>query len=156
MTAMLSSAAMRTVMKMLVQNTSTSSFGVPLFYNSFANLMVALVLPVFRGNQRILFPSLDVENYDVWQWVGLTSVAIIGVTQYSTRFMAIKLISPTLVGFIRTSEIVLAYAIQLVVLDTKPDATSLIGSGLVMVACIGVIFENWAIQKLNRRIKHLF
>ena len=154
--AMLSSAAMRTVMKMLVQNKSTSSFGVPLFYNSFANLMVALVLPVFRGNQRILFPSLDVENYDVWQWVGLASVAIIGVTQYSTRFMAIKLISPTLVGFIRTSEIVLAYAIQLVVLDTKPDATSLIGSGLVMVACIGVIFENWAIQKLNRRIKHLF
>ena len=43
MTAMFFSAAMRTVMKMLVQNKSTSSFGVPLFYNSFANLMVALV-----------------------------------------------------------------------------------------------------------------
>ena len=112
LTAMFSLAAMRTVMKMLVQNKSTSSFGVPLFYNSFANLTVALILPAFRGNQRILFPSLAVENYDVWQWVGLIAVAIIGVTQYSTRFMAIKLISPTLVSFIRTSEIVLAYAIQ--------------------------------------------
>ena len=156
LTAMFSSAALRTAMKMLVQNKSTSSFGVPLFYNSFANLMVALVLPVFRGDQRILFPSLDVENYDVWQWVGLISVAIIGVTQYSTRFMAIKLISPTLVSFIRTSEIVLAYAIQLVILDTKPYATSLIGSGMVMVACIGVIFESWATVKLNPRIQHLF
>ena len=69
------------------------------------------------------------------------SVAVIGVIHYLTRFMAIKLISPTLVSFIRTSEIVLAYVIQLVILGTKPYLTSLIGSGLVLVACIAIIFE---------------
>ena len=156
LTAMFSAAAMRTTMKILVQNKSTSSFGVPLFYNSFSNLIVSVVLPVFGGNQRILFPSSDVENYDVGQWVGLFAVAIIGVVQYSTRFMAIKLISPTLVSFIRTSEIVLSYVIQVVILGIKPNATSLIGSGLVMIACVGVIFEQWTVEKLNPKIQHLF
>ena len=156
LTAMFSIAGMRTVIKMLVQNKSTSSYGVALFYNSFANLIVAIVLPAFRGNQRILFPSVDVDIYDVWQWLGIVSVAVIGVIHYLTRFMAIKLIRPTLVSFIRTSEIVLAYVIQLAILGTKPYATSLIGSGLVMVACISIIFESLVVQKMNPKIQFLF
>ena len=144
------------VIKMLVKNKSTSSFAVPLFYNSFANLIVAMVLPAFGGSQRILFPSEDVEIYDTWQWLGLSIIAIIGVLHYSTRVMAIKLISPTLSSFIRTSEIVLAYVIQLVILGTKPYPTSLIGSGLVMVACIAIIFESWAVQKMNPKFQFLF
>ena len=115
-----------------------------------------MVLPAFGGSQRILFPSEDVEIYDTWQWLGLSIIAIIGVLHYSTRVMAIKLISPTLSSFIRTSEIVLAYVIQLVILGTKPYPTSLIGSGLVMVACIAIIFESWAIQKMNPKFQFLF
>ena len=115
-----------------------------------------MLIPAFGGNQRILFPSEDVETYGTWQWLGLSIVAIIGVLLYSTRVMAIKLISPTLSSFIRTSEIVLAYVIQLAVTGTKPYATSLIGSGLVMFACIAIIFESWAIQKLNPKLQHLF
>ena len=89
-------------------------------------------------------------------WISIVAVAIIGFIHYRTRYMALKLISPTLVSFIRTSEIVLAYVIQLVILGTKPYVTSLIGSGLVMVACIAVIFESWAAQKLNPKIQFLF
>ena len=154
--AMFSIAGMRTVIKMLVKNKSTSSYGVALFYNSFTNLIVAMVIPAFRGNQRILFPSVDVNMYNLWQCLGIVSVAVIGVIHYLTRFMAIKLISPTLVSFIRTSEIVLAYVIQLVILGTKPYLTSLIGAGLVMVACIAIIFESLAVQKMNPKIQFLF
>ena len=96
-------------MKVLVQNKTTSSFGIPLFYTSMANLILALVLPAFGGDQRILFPSTQVQKYNVEQWIGLFVPAILGIAQYSARFMAIKLISPTLVSFIRTSEIILAY-----------------------------------------------
>ena len=154
--AMFSIAGTRTLIKILVKNTSTKPFAVLLFYHNFANLIVAMVLPAFGGNQRILFPSEDVEMYDMWQWFGIVAVAIIGFIHYRARYMALKLISPTLVSFIRTSEIVLAYVIQLVILGTKPYVTSLIGSGLVMVACIAIIFESWAVQKMNPKIQFLF
>ena len=154
--AMFSIAGTRTLIKILIKNTSSKPFAVLLFYHNFANLIVAMVLPAFGGNQRILFPSVDVEIYDVWQWLGIVAVAIIGFIHHRTRYMALKLISPTLVSFIRTSEIVFAYVIQLAILGTKPYVTSLIGSGLVMLACIAIIFESLAIQKMNPKIQFLF
>ena len=114
---MISSATFRIMMKVLVQNKSTSSFSIPLFYSSIANLIAAIILPAFGGDQRILFPSIGVEKYDKWQWIALFIQAILGIAQYSARFMAIKLISPTMVSFIRTSEIVLAYIVQLILFD---------------------------------------
>ena len=154
--AMFSVAGTRTLIKFLLKNKSTKSFALLLCYRNFANLIVAMVLPAFGGNQRILFPSVDVKMYDIWQWLGIVAVTIIGFIHYVTRYMAVKLISPTLVSFIRASEIVLAYVIQLVILGTKPYVTSLIGSGLVVVACIAIIFESLVIQKMNPKIQFLF
>ena len=119
-------------------------------------MIVAFILPAFGGHQRILFPSVDVAKYDIWQWVGIFVVAIIGVTQYWTRVKAIRLISPILVSFIRTSEIIVAYVIQLTIMETKAYASSLIGSGLIVIACIGIILESYMITKLSPKIQHLF
>ena len=154
--AMFSVAGTRTVIKFLLMNNSTKSFAVLLCYRNLANLIVAMILPAFVGNQRILFPSVDVKMYDIRQWLGIVAVTLIGFIHYATRYMAIKLISPTLISFIRASEIVLAYIIQLAILGTKPYATSLIGSGLVMVACIAIIFESLAVQRMNPKIQFLF
>lgn len=153
---MISSATFRIMMKVLVQNKSTSSFSIPLFYSSIASLIAAAILPAFGGDQRILFPSTEVEKYDQWQWISLFVQAILGIAQYSARFMAIKLISPTMVSFIRTSEIVMAYIVQLTFFNTEPYLTSLIGSGLVMTACIGVMMESCVIAKLHPMIKDFF
>ena len=153
---MISSASFRILMKILVKNKSTSYFGIPLFYNSFCNLMVALILPAFGGDQRILFSSVNIERYDIWQWIGLFGIAVLGITQYSMRFMAMKLISPVMVSFIRTSEIIVAYIIQITLLGTEPYTTSLIGSGFVMIACIGVILESWMLKMLHPKIQWLF
>ena len=153
---MISSATFRILMKVLVQNKTTSSFGIPLFYTSMANFILTLVLPAFGGDQRILFPSAQVQKYNVEQWIGLFVQAILGIAQYSARFMAIKLISPTLVSFIRTSEIILAYIVQVTFMGTQAYITSLIGSCCVMIACIGIILENWCRQRLHPKIQNLF
>ena len=153
---MLSSATFRILMKVLVQNKTTSSLGIPLFYTGMANLILALVLPAFGGDQRILFPSTQVQKYDVEQWIGLFVQAILGVANYSSLFMATKLISPTLVSFIRTSEIMLAYIIQVTFMGTQPYITSLIGSCCVMIACIGIILETSCRQRLHPKIQNLF
>ena len=153
--AMVSVAVKRILTKILIQNKSTNSLGILLFYNSFDNLIVTFLLPAFGGNQRILFPSNDVENYDAWQWVGISAVVVLGITQYSVGFIAVRLIGPTPVGFIGTSEIIMAYVIQITIFGGIPHATSLMGSGLVMIACIGVIVENWVIKRVNAKIQHL-
>merc|ERR1712018_526636 len=44
---MISTATYRIMMKVLVQNKSTSSFAIPLFYVSIATLLAASVLPAF-------------------------------------------------------------------------------------------------------------
>ena len=72
------------------------------------------------------------------------------------RVKAIRLISPTIVSFIHTSEIIVAYVIQLTILETKAYATSLIGSGLIVIACIGVILEEFVITLLSPKIQPLF
>ena len=153
---MVDSAIFRILMKTLVSNKSTNSFGLQLFCASLANLVFVLILPAFGGNQRILFPSVDVAKYEIWQWVGIFIVAIIGVNYCWMRFKAIRLISPTIVSFIRTLEIIIAYFIQVTILETKPYATSLIGSGLIVIACIGVILEEFVITKCSPEIQHLF
>ena len=153
---MISTATYRIMMKVLVQNTSTSSFAIPLLYVSIAILIAALVLPAFGGDQRILFPSKMVEKYDYWQWIFLFAATILGIAQHIARFAAMRLISPTLTSFIRTSEIVVSYIVQIILFDIKPDLSSLIGSGLVMVACIGVVLENWMISIVHPTIKDLF
>ena len=150
---MMSAATYRIMMKVLVQNKSTSSFALPLFYESIATLIAASVLPAFGGDQRILFPSKMVENYDNWQWIFLFVATIIGTAQQIALFKAIRLISPTLNSFIRTFEIVVSYIVQITLFDTEPNLTSLIGSGLVMIACIGVVLENWIISIVNPTIK---
>ena len=152
----LAGAILRILTKTLVSNKSTNSFGLLLFYASLANLVFALILPAFGGSQRILFPAVDVEKYEIWQWVGIFVVAIIGVPYWWMRVKAIRLISPTIVSFIHTSEIIVAYVIQLTILETKAYATSLIGSGLIVIACIGVILEEFVITLLSPKIQPLF
>ena len=153
---MMSTAIYRILMKVLVQNKSTSSFAIPLFYVSIAILIAASVIPALGGDQKILFPSKMVEKYDNLQWIFLFVVAILGIAQDFARFKAIRLISPTLASFILTSEIVVSYIVQITLFNTEPDVTSLIGSGLVMMACIGIVLENWMISIVHPTIKDLF
>ena len=104
----------------------------------------------------MLFRPTNVGDYDIGQWIGVFAIAILGIAQHTMRFMSIKLISPTLVSFIRTSEIILAYIIQLTIMNTEPYATSLIGSAFVIIACIGVILENVVLNMVHPKIQWLF
>ena len=153
---MMSTATYRIMMKVLVQNKSTSSFAIPLFYVSIAILIAASVIPVFGGDQRILFPSKMVNKYDNWQWIFLFVATILGIAQHITHFEASRLISPTLASFIRSSEIVVSYIVQTTLFNTEPSLTSLIGSGLVMIACIGVVLENWVISIISPTMRDYF
>ena len=153
---MLTSAIQRIMIKLLLQNKSTCPIAISMFYYNIANLLAALILPLFGGGQRIILPSADVENYNLRQWLGLLAIAVLDFGQFVTRFMSLKLVGPTVMGFIRTSEIIMAYIVQVTFLGSKAYMTALIGSGLVMIACIGVIFESSILKRLHPNIRPLF
>ena len=144
------------VFKILIQNKSTSYIELSLLYSGFGCLIVSLLVPAFGGKQKIIFPSPQVEQYDTWQWLSLFIVVILGITNFFVRFKAIKLIGPVIFGFIRTSEIIIAYFIQTIFFNTVPHTSSLIGSGCVTMACIGILLEDNFLGILHPSVRNIF
>jgi drug/metabolite transporter (DMT)-like permease len=146
----------RVVLKILTLNNSTSYFELPLLYGGFGCLIVSLLVPPFETNQKIIFPSPQVEQYGIWEWISLSIVVVLGVTAFCFRFIAIKLIGPVIHGFICTSEIIMAYFIQTTFFDTVPYISSLIGSGCIAIACIGILLENKFLEILRPSLRNIF
>jgi drug/metabolite transporter (DMT)-like permease len=147
---------LRVVLKILTLNNSTSSFELPLLYGGFGCLIVSLLVPLFGGNQKIIFPSPQVEQYGIWEWLSLSIVVVLGIINFCLRFKAIKLIGPVIYGFICTSEIILAYFIQTTLFDTVPYISSLIGSGCIAIACIGILLEYTFLEILPATLRNIF
>ena len=152
----LCSGTIRVVMKILSQNKSTSSIELPLLYGSSGCLIVALILPAFGGNQRILFPASQPGQYGTWQWFSLIMIVLMGIANWFLRFEGIKLIGPVIFGFIRTTEIIVAYLIQTTFFNTVPHISSLIGSGCIVIACIATLLEDKFLQILHPKFRNVF
>ena len=157
--ALLSTVAVgiqRVVLKILTLNNSTSTIELPLLYGGVGCLIVALLVVPFGSNQKIINPSAQVEQYGIWEWLSLSIVVVLGITCFYLRFKAIKLIGPVIYGFITTSEIIIAYFIQTTFFDTVPYTSSLIGSGCIVIACLGILLENKFLEILHPSLRNIF
>ena len=151
-----SSGAIQVVVKILTLNKSTSFVELPLLYGGFGCLIVALLVLPFRVKQKIIFPSTHVEPYGIWEWLSLFIVVVLGITIFYLRFKAIELVGPVIFSFIRTSEIIIAYFIQTAFFDTVPYISSLIGSGCIVIACLGILLEDKFLEILRPSLRDLF
>ena len=151
-----SGGAIGVLLKILTQNKSTSTIELPFLFGGFGCLISALFVPVFGGNQKIIFPSSEVEQYDTWEWLSLFIVVLIGISNFYLWLKSIKLIGPVIFGFVRTSEIIVAYLIQTTFFDTMPHISSLIGSGCIAIACIGILLEENFLGILHPRVRDIF
>ena len=79
-----------------------------------------------------------------------------GIMNWFLRFKAIKLIGPVIFGFIRTTEIIVAYFIQTTFFNTAPHISSLIGSGLVVFACVAILIEDKFLEALPPYVRNVF
>ena len=155
-TFMLSDAISRIIMKILLQNKSTKSSALFLFYHGFLCIGISLIMPVIDSDQPILFSAESVGQYDYSEWICLFIFAIIGVATFYTRWKALQLVGPVILGFIRTSEIVISYATEVVIFDTLPCLSSMFGAISIMVACIGILLENISLKYLPTKIQTMF
>ena len=153
---MLSNAIFRTMMKFLHQNKSSKSSALFLLYHGIWCLIISFSMPLIESNQRILFPSHNIKQYDAWQWLSLFIFAIIGVTNFYLRLKSLQLVGPVIVGFVRTSEIVVSYVVEIIIFHTIPYLSSVFGAMFIMIACIGVLLEDKFLKCLPSKLQPIF
>jgi drug/metabolite transporter (DMT)-like permease len=74
-------------------------------------------------------------------WLILTMLAVSGLLAFTSMTHALKLVSPNLVSSLRTLELVLAYAVQAIVLGENPHILSCFGGGLIFMGVLVLTFQ---------------
>ena len=69
-------------------------------------------------------------------WVGMMSIAILGLIGFTTNTESCKLLDPTMSSFFRSLQIVFAEITQIFLFKNIPSPTSLAGSSIVVFAVI--------------------
>ena len=146
----------RVGIRCLLKNQSTSSSDLILFNHGLACLLMSLLLSLaIKGKQRIINSSEGTDAYDSKQWISLFGFAILIIIQLCMRVKALQLISPVIVGFVRSTEIVLSYIVQIAFFTTVPKVSAIIGSCLVLVSCVSVLIEDSIIDIVPKRVKNM-
>ena len=117
--------------------------------------MSLLLSLAIKGKQRIINSSEGTDAYDSKQWISLFGFAILIIIQLCMRVKALHLISPVIVGFVRSTEIVLSYIVQIAFFATVPKVSAIIGSCLVLVSCVSVLIEDSIIDIVPKRVKNM-
>ena len=122
-----------------------------LFYNAICSLIVSLMSSMFDPDHQIL--SARVFSISTCYWVGVVSVAFLGI---SATFMVNKAVvwaNPVLVSFIRVLDIVISYTIQVVFLHQIPDRSGMAGSILVVIGVSLLASEDLLLPIIPEKIR---
>ena len=155
-TCMICMAVTRILTKRLLRNKSTSSPYMLAMYAGIGCIITSLILPVFGGNQRIVFPSGQVEQYDALSWVGMSVFAILGVPKILLRFMSIDLVGPIIESFVLATEIVLSYLVQILYFGDVPYLSTVVGAICVILSCGTIIFEEDVVTMMPTKLQQIF
>ena len=83
-------------------------------YLGIAHLIVSLLLPfTFNGHQRIIYSDESTKDYSLSQWLGLFGSGMLLYGIQLMHFNALTLVSPVIVAFVRLTEILLSYIVQI-------------------------------------------
>ena len=140
----------------LMKNQSTSFIDLILFYAGIGCFVMSLLLSfAIKGKQRIINSSEGTDTYDSKQWISLFGFAILVIIRLCMRVKALQLIGPVIVGFVRSTEIVLSYIVQVTFFATVPKVSGIIGSCLALVSCVLVVIEDSIIYIVPKRLKNI-
>ncbi|KAJ8051007.1 Solute carrier family 35 member G1 [Holothuria leucospilota] len=99
---------------------------------------------LFNVTMAIVISGIVILSIKKWRWLTLNEwlfAVLLGAVyagSYATIFYALKVETATLVTVINTSEIVLAFLWQVLLLHQPPFWTSCVGAILILAACIGI------------------
>ena len=107
-----------------------------------------------ESNGHIWFIQQHLEQYDAIKCLFLIIFGIIGAAQNYVRFKSRLLVGPVALGFLQASEIIVSYLVQVILFNTIPDLSTVLGAISIMTACTGILLEkklsNWLPPKMQQ------
>jgi len=88
-----------------------------------------------------LFSLGTPSNPAMWEWGTSLGIGVLGLMQQYCLIYAVTLESPSRVMIVRQMQIVFAYVVQIVMFDTMPKWTDLLGAGLVLATVMLITLE---------------
>jgi hypothetical protein len=105
-------------------------------------------------NRKVI--SLLPSTLTMSSWVGMLTVAMMGIGAHFMLYQAIALSNPVLVSFIRVFDIVIAYSIQSTFLRQAITNMGIVGSSLVVAAIILLGLEHSFVKLLPVGLNQIF
>ena len=138
----------------LCQNKTSSSPILLTFHMSVTSLLFNLSWGLVIGDSGIFSGSLFSLSGRVW--LVYLSVAVLGATNLGLCNIALKLANPVLVSFIRSSDIIVAYLIQVIIFHEAANILGIMGSVCILIAIAILQFVSMFNKLLSDSVKFLF
>ncbi len=124
-----------------------------LWWTGLGGLIVSLVSFSFNPNAVMLGPNIALITK--WEWLSYFLTSFSGLVAYFFMTKSLQMIDPTVVAFVRSFEIVLAYIVQIGIIGDLPNTLSLIGAGMVLVSVTAMSLQKQLISLLPSRLQRL-
>jgi len=112
-----------------------------LFYLGLAAAICGTVGLVTLDKPKLAVPA--------WEWILTILIGILGLVQQYCLVWAVQLESPSRVTVVRSLQIILAYAVQVVMFGQVPLLTDLVGALLVLATVIAITFEKQLTERCD-------
>ena len=126
----------------LYTNQSTKSVSLICFYQGLSGILVAFVALPF--NTTTITHSIDSTTV-----YGLMAVAVFGILINGLANKSVQLIGSIMESFIRSTDVIVAYTIQIIFFHQCSDYVSIIGATLVIISIMLISIEDVIINKLS-------
>ena len=125
-----------------------------LWWTGISGFFISIIAYSFDPNAR-MFGSL-VNEITSTEWIAYFMIAFSGIMAYYCMTKSLQMIDPTVVAFIRSLEIILAYIVQFSVIGDEPNVLSLIGAGLVLICVSAMTVQECLVSFVPEKYKFLF
>ena len=82
-------------------------------------------------------------------------IASLGISALFLLNKALSLVSPVVVSFIRVTDIVVSYILQVLVLHDDPSVLALVGSSLIVISVSLLSIEQYIVRHLPDTVRYI-
>ena len=152
-----------------------------MFYVGISAFVVALIVQFVDANDRLFSKNIaSINSYHWLLYIGLSLsgklywpfmehhkiilicctsylekeiiiFAFSGIVGFFFEYKSLQMVPPSIVSILRTTEIVVAYVMNIVLTNSTPEIINSFGSILVLVAAIVLIFE----KEIDKSVSYL-
>ena len=114
-----------------------------LWWSSFGGLIATIPSFTLDTGARIPTSTSNIFAISLIEWISFCALSMSGLLAYFLYTRACQMIDPTLVAVIRSTEIIFAFLVQILIMHQFPDYIGIIGAILVLISVTAFAIQNY-------------